>query len=391
MPTEVQDGASRAPLPFGTGRNGHLQFVEIMKTGFSKLTRCLSVVCLAVWAAVPGALAQTRPSLGLTFSAGQPTLTLTGTAGTVYSIQYTDGLSQTNHWTDRTLVQVKGASTVWTDPSAPTPSQRFYRAVSVAPPADTNLVFIQPGTFTMGSPTSEAQREPNGLDETQHLVTISRGFWMEKYLVTQGDYAAVVGSNPSYFTPAHGYSDDPTRPVEEVRWIDATNYCALRTQQEQAAGLIPTNYVYRLPTESEWEYADRAGTTTAFYLGSGLYSGQANFDGRYGYDSSVGEIDNPSGIYLQMTTPVGSYAANPWGLYDMIGNVWELCQDWYGTYPTGSVTDPQGPATGSDRVIRGGYWGVLAQWCRSAQRLDPYPTYAGSGIGFRVLLAPGQP
>jgi formylglycine-generating enzyme required for sulfatase activity len=249
-------------------------------------------------------------------------------------------------------------------------------------------MFIQPGTFTMGSPTNEALRYS---DETQHLVTISRGFWMEKYLVTQGDYLAVVGSNPSYFTSAHGYSDDPTRPVETVSWYDATNYCALRTQQERAAGLIPTNYVYRLPTESEWEYADRAGTTTAFYLGCSLSSGQANFHGQYEYDCSLGEIYNSSGIYLGQTTSVGSYATNPWGLYDMIGNVREWCQDWYGTYPTGSVTDPQGPATGSIRVDRGADWIFSGLFCRSALRFNNFPTHTTYEIGFRVLLAPGQP
>jgi len=152
--------------------------------------------------------------------------------GTVYSIQYATGLSSTNQWVDRTLLQAQGASNLWTDPSAPTPGQRFYRAVSVPAPADTNLVFIQPGTFMMGSPTNEAE----GAGETQHTVTISRGFWMEKYLVTQGDYFAVVGSNPSYFTSANGYSDDLTRPVERVSWFDATNYCAMRTQQERAGG-----------------------------------------------------------------------------------------------------------------------------------------------------------
>ena len=164
-----------------------------MKTRFSKLVRFLSVLFLAVWAVAPRATAQPRPSLGLQFSAGQPTLSLTGAAGTVYSIQYATDLSPTNLWVDRTLLQAQGASIVWSDPSAPTPGQRFYRAVSVAAPADTNLVFIQPGTFTMGSPTNEAERDS---DEMQHTVTISRGFWMGKYEVTQGEYQAVMGSNP---------------------------------------------------------------------------------------------------------------------------------------------------------------------------------------------------
>jgi len=339
---------------------------EGMKTRLPEHLRRLSALCLAVWVAAPSAFAQTRPRLGLQFSAGQPTLTLTGTDGTVYSIQYAIDLSPTNAWVDRTLVQAKGGGTVWTDPSAPTPGQRFYRAVSVPAPADTNLVFIQPGTFTMGSPTTEAGRN---IDEVQHLVTISRGFWMGKYLVTQGDYLAVVGSNPSHFR--NGTNAFPTgtggaitnellHPVETVSWHDATNYCALRTQQERAWGRIPTNYVYRLPTEAEWEYACRAGTTTAFYLGNGLHSGQANFNGHYEYDAAVGTINNPSGINLGITTPVGSYAANPWGLYDMNGNLWEWCQDWYGVYADGSVIDPQGPATGTVRVNRGGLWGDAA-------------------------------
>jgi len=347
-----------------------------------KLLLCLGTLSSSI--DVNPASAQTQPSLGLTYSAGYPTLSLTGTVGVVYSIQYATNLSATSKWSDRTLLQVKAGSNVWTDPSAPTPGQRFYRAVSVAAPADTNLVFIQPGTFTMGSPTNEAVRNT---DETRHIVTISRGFWMEKYLVTQGDYLTVVGSNPSYF------QGDLTLPVEQVGWNDATNYCALRTAQEQAAGLIPTNYVYRLPTESEWEYADRAGTTTAFYLGSGLYSGQANFNGRTGYDASLGQIYDPSGIYLGTTTPVGSYAPNPWGLYDMIGNVFEWCQDWYDAYPIGPVTDPQGAVSGSYRLARGCSFEHGAHLCRSAQRNYGNSTFTminTNGIGFRVVLALGQ-
>src|SRR6266568_3678424 len=368
-----------------------------MNTRCSKLVRFLSVLWLIVWAVAPRAAGQTPPSLGLRFSAGHPSVSLTGEVGTAYSIQYAPGLSQTNQWVDRTLLQAQGAGTVWTDPSAPTPGQRFYRAVSVAAPADTNLVFIQPGTFRMGSPISEALR---GLAEVLHLVTISRGFWMEKFLVTQGDYLAVVGSNPSYFrngtdgTNQGGtgstITNELSHPVETVSWNDATNYCGLRTQQERAAGVIPTNYVYRLPTESEWEYADRAGTTTAFYLGSGLYSGQANFDGYYEYDASVGTISNPSGIYLGQTTAVGSYAANGWGLYDMIGNVFEWCQDWYGAYPAGSVIDPQGPVSGTYRVIRGGSWYYYPRYCRSAFRDYLNQDLKYSNIGIRAVLAPGQ-
>src|SRR5213592_266570 len=194
-----------------------------MKIRCSKLVRFLSVLWLIVWAVAPRAAAQPRPSLALRFSAGQPTLSLTGEVGTIYSIQYASGLSPTNLWQDRTLLQAQAAGNLWTDPSVTTQRQRFYLAVSVAAPADTNLVFIQPGTFTMGSPTNEAGRDSA---ELQHMVTISRGFWMGKFLVTQGDYLAVVGSNPSRFTSANGYSDDLTRPVETVSWIDATNYCA---------------------------------------------------------------------------------------------------------------------------------------------------------------------
>ena len=384
----------RAPSdPCSSSNPIHARKSKIMKPLISKLIRFICILTLMVWAVTPRASAQTAPGLGLRFSAGKPTLSLTGAVGTVYSIQYATGLSPTNLWVGRTLLQAQGASNVWSDPSVPAPGQRFYRAVSVPAPADTNLVFIQPGTFTMGSPTSEPYYR-------QHIVTISRGFWMGKNLVTHGDYLAVVGGNPSFFTSANGYSDDLNLPVEFVYWFDATNYCALRTQQERAGGLIPANYAYRLPTESEWEYADRAGTTTAFYLGSSLHSGQANFDGRYEYDSYLGTISNPSGIQLGQTTPVGSYAANGWGLYDMIGNVWEWCQDWLGAYPAGTAVDPQGAVAGEDRAIRGGSWATEAGVSQSAYRGStppmnrgyPEPGVRGDfSVGFRVVLAPSQP
>jgi formylglycine-generating enzyme required for sulfatase activity len=220
---------------------------------------------------------------------------------------------------------------------------------------------------------------------------------MGKYLVTQADYLAVVGSNPSYFTTqdwnGNPIPPDLSRPVEQVSWNDAVAYCAALSAREQAAGRLPAGWVYRLPTESEWEYACRAGTTTAFHYGNALHGGMANFYDYYEYDASIGDIyvSNPAVPWLPRTTTVGSYQPNAWGLYDMHGNVWEWCRDWYGTYPTGSVTDPQGPSSGSGRVFRGGDWGDDARLCRSAQRDGSNPSYWRSSIGIRVVLAPGQP
>jgi sulfatase modifying factor 1 len=301
---------------------------------------------------------------------------MTGTVGSVYAIQTTTNPANSNSWTCAALVQLAATNYVWADTArSATGGQRYYRAVLTA----TNLVFIQPGTFTMGSPTSEALRLT---DETQHVVTISKGFYLGKGMVTQGEYLAVVGSNPSFF------NTNTNLPVEQTSWVDATNYCALRTQQEQAAGLIPTNYAYRLPTESEFEYATRAGTITAFYLGSTLSSGQVNFNGQMGYNAASGTVSNPSGVWLQKTTVAGSYAANGWGLYDMTGNDCQWCQDWYDVYPTGSVVDPQGPATGTHRTIRAGNFNDAGQYCRSAIR-NGYnvPTFKSQNVGFRVVLA----
>ncbi len=247
------------------------------------------------------------------------------------------------------------------------------------------LVWIPAGTFVMGSPTNEAERNS---DETQHTVTFTRGFFMSKYLVRQGDYLSVMGRNPSQFTGNTNF------PVEKVSWIDATNYCAKLTQREQAAGRLPSGWVYRLPTESEWEYACRAGTTTAFYFGNAIRGGQANFDSYYEYDSTNGTIttNNARVGYICRTSPVGSYAPNPWGLYDMCGNVLEWCQYWYGPYPTGngSVIDSVAPATDSNRVLRGGSWASLGRDCRSAFRHHDSPNGRSYFVGFRPILAPGQ-
>jgi formylglycine-generating enzyme required for sulfatase activity len=257
-----------------------------------------------------------------------------------------------------------------------------------------NMAWIPPGTFTMGSPDSEPARDSSEGPQTR--VTISRGFWMGRYEVTQGEYLAVMGSNPSYFTAANGYGTDLNRPVETVNWYDVVAYCAALTTRERNAGRLPPGYVYRLPTEAEWEYACRAGTTTAFHYGNELRSGMANFLDYYEYPPCAGDTYgcyNPSGTNSGVPT-TGSYAPNAWGLYDMHGNVNEWCSDWMSyILPGGSVDDPQGSATGSSRVIRGGSLNTYAFLCRSARRCCYIPDTDDRdfGLGFRVVLAPGHP
>jgi len=254
-------------------------------------------------------------------------------------------------------------------------------AAPVQPPVPEGFVRIQGGTFSMGSPSTEPGR---GDDETQHEVTVS-SFYMGKHEVTQGEYEAVMGTNPSYFK-------GDNLPVENVSWYDAVEYCNALSRKE---GRSPAYRVkgtevtwnrgangYRLPTEAEWEYACRAGTTTPFNTGNNITTGQANYDGNYPYNG------NEKGQYRQKTTPVGSFAANGWGLYDMHGNVWEWCWDWYGSYPSGSQTDPFGASSGVGRVDRGGSWGSYALNLRSANRSYYGPSYRYNyGIGFRLVCS----
>jgi formylglycine-generating enzyme required for sulfatase activity len=336
---------------------------------FSKHLRLLSVLCLVAWASGPRVVAQTAAGLNIQLYAG---LTVTGAVGIVYSIQYATDLAQTNTasaWRCLEFLQLPASPYLWGDKSAPATSQRFYRATVFAAP--TNMVFIPPGTFRMGSPSNEVDRVV--VEGPQTAVTISRGFWMGSHAVTQGEYQPLMGNNPSFFT------GDLSRPVETVYWFDATNYCWVLTQQERAAGRIPTNSVYRLPTEAEWEYACRAWTSTRFSYGDD--PGYTNLTEYAWYG------DNSGGT----THPAGQKLPNTWGLYDMHGNLWEWCQDWWSVnHPGGIALDPQGPATGADHVIRGGDWHDFAWTCRSAVRASPNPASGNRRLGFRVLLAPGQ-
>jgi formylglycine-generating enzyme required for sulfatase activity len=240
-----------------------------------------------------------------------------------------------------------------------------------------NFVLIPAGSFVMGSETSEVFRGPD--EGPRRRVTISRAFYLGVHLVTQRDYEAVMGGNPSYFTSDHDGS--PMHPVEQVSWDDANQFCHRLSQrfEEQRAGRR-----YSLPTEAEWEYACRAGTTTPFSLVSSinLTVKEANFDGSHAF--GAGEV----GAALGRTSKVGSYASNAWGLFDMHGNVWEWTADWYAdSYGSANaVTDPTGAETGTQRILRGGSWNNSGFICRSARRNKIAPHFRNSNIGFRVVL-----
>ena len=221
------------------------------------------------------------------------------------------------------------------------------------------LTLIPSGEFTMGSPDPELER---GADEVRHRVTISRSFYLGVYEVTQSEYKSVIGTNPS----AH---KRPTNPVEQVNWKDAVEFC--RTLSELPAEKAAGNR-YRLPTEAEWEYACRAGTTTAFSFGDDKTL--LHQFGWFGGNSGLTRLH-----------PVGMKKPNPWGLYDMHGNVWEWCHDWYAAYPTADVIDPAGPTSGDVRIDRGGSWHYLGRFCRSASRFRFAPAQRTSVLGFRVL------
>ena len=215
------------------------------------------------------------------------------------------------------------------------------------------------GTFMMGSPEGEEGRDN---DETQHLVTLTRGFWMGETEVTQGLWREVMKENPSHFKNGDNY------PVEQVSWEDCQKFVQTLNTRYPQEGMR-----WALPTEAQWEYACRAGTTGP-YAGTGLLEDM----GWYGSNSG------------RQTHPVGRKKPNAWGLYDMHGNVWEWCADWYGGYPGGLVTDPPGAQSGSGRVDRGGSWRFSARFCRSAIRVRNWPVSRSDDLGLRVALLPVQ-
>jgi formylglycine-generating enzyme required for sulfatase activity len=245
------------------------------------------------------------------------------------------------------------------------------------------LRWIPPGTFLMGSPEDESERWE---DETQHRVILTQGFWLAETPCTQALWQAVMGDNPSQFPGVD-------RPVETVSWDDAQAFLTRCNNMAPELAL-------RLPTEAEWEYACRAGTTTPFWFGSQITPEQVNYHGNYPY--AGGE----KGQYRGETVSVYALPCNAWGLYQMHGNVWEWCQDWYALYAAAAAdtaaemlgttaepaaVDPVGPAAGDDRVLRGGSWIYHGWLARSAQRYAYRPGRRDDDLGFRLARGQASP
>ena len=228
------------------------------------------------------------------------------------------------------------------------------------------FAWIPPGTFLMGSPPNEAER---GDDETQHRVTLTKGFWLGVHQVTQAQWQAVMGGNPSHFK-------GDNLPVEQISWDDCRGL--LRGAGQEGRQDVPPadggGMGVRLPGRHD----------DAVPLRRHDLHRQANYDGNYTYGNGK------KGLYRRKTTPVGSFPANAWGLYDMHGNVWEWCADWYGgPHPAFDLTDPQGGNSGDARVLRGGSWHFHPRYCRSACRYWIAPALRDYTVGCRVVLGPG--
>ena len=312
---------------------------------------------------IPQAQAPTSGPSNLTASEAVPA---SGPSNLTASEQLFAPTSGPSNLTASESVPASGPSSLTASESVPATGDES--SFSISSTVSLDMIYVESGTFTMGSPITEAGRFS---DETEHNVTLTKGFYLGKYEVTQAQYEAVMSGNTDGLsaTPSN-WPGNPNRPVEQVSHDDIQIF--LSRLNNQQSGNIPAGWAYVLPTESQWEYACRAGTDTAYSWGDSITASNANY-------SSSG---------LSQTRDVGYYAANPWGFFDMHGNVWEWTAGIYdGNYPTGNpVVDPTGLASGSDRVYRGGSWISVGSTLRSALRRYSSPSSRYGSLGFRVAL-----
>ena len=347
----------------------------------------------------------------ISLSEGSARLTIISDVGTTNQIQTSTNLDQSS-WVVLTSLVVTQSPYSLTDTVSLAAPRRFYRVLEI--PIVTNavpagMVLIPAGTFEMGDTFSEGAYYELPL----HSVYVS-AFYMDKFEVAKGLWDLVKN-----WSLTNGYSFDyagsgkaASHPVQSIDWYDMVKWCNARSEQEgrtpayytdagmthvyrtgQAAPYVNWNRGYRLPTEAEWEKASRGGAAGHRFPWSNVDTishSQANYysDTNYTYDVSPTRGFNPAFVdgVLPYTSPVGSFAPNGYGLYDMAGNVWEWCWDWAGDYPSDPQTDPRGPVTGSTRVGRGGNWDYYAEHCRNSYRYGNSPDYTAQNVGFRCAL-----
>jgi formylglycine-generating enzyme required for sulfatase activity len=319
------------------------------------------------------------------------------------------------------LILCSGCQTRGTISAARAPTIGQTWNLSLSNNAILDMVWIPPGTFAMGSPVSEPLRKADEGPQTQ--VTLTKGFWLSKTLVTIGQWKSVMGLDVRGQLSKMLHDDalydlggkkqtvrdfmrfsreaDPGQylanenedlPMYFVSWNDAMEFCKKLNECERAAERLPAGYEFNLPTEAQWEYACRAGTTNATYAGPLIGQGRTApvLDKIAWYDGNSTEGYIGKGFNVSGRTggphPVAQKQPNVWGLYDISGDIWEWCRDWYGPYPGGSLTDPAGPASGTDRVNRGGSFGSGPRDERSANRAKNPQAEASAYRGFRLAL-----